>query len=266
MAYVPNSGSVVAFQSDPTKLVGTFSVVGTLPVIQSGTVISSISGGISSVALAGANTVSVVGTIGASLIGLSPINIVGAPSIYGNVSGSVVSFQGGAWTQSVVGNVGQIGTIISSISGGIIASISGGISSVALAGANTVSVVGQIGASIVGTVPVVQSGTMITSIAGIPNVTGSVVGVRTYTSSVYAVLSSITTVSVMNLNLNRLGGTIYNSAGTTVYLKLGTAATTSVYTVQMNNNDYYELPAGYTGVVAGITTSNAGIINVTELL
>lgn len=30
MAYIPNSGSVVAFQSDPTKLVGTVSVVGNL--------------------------------------------------------------------------------------------------------------------------------------------------------------------------------------------------------------------------------------------
>ena len=32
-----------------------------------------------------------------------------------NVGGSVIGFQGGAWTASVVGNVGQIGTIISSL-------------------------------------------------------------------------------------------------------------------------------------------------------
>lgn len=84
-------------------------------------------------------------------------------------------------------------------------------------------------------------------------------------SSVYAVLSSITTVSIATTNTNRKGLTIYNRAETDLYVKLGVNATTSIYTVLMNNNDYYEIPAGYTGVVAGITASNAGIINVTEL-
>lgn len=87
----------------------------------------------------------------------------------------------------------------------------------------------------------------------------------TTTTSVYAVLSSITTVSIMNVNTSRIGATIYNNAGTTAFIKLGVAATTSVFTVQLNANAYYELPYNYTGVVAGITASNAGIINVTEI-
>lgn len=55
MAYIPETSSVVAFQSDPTKLVATVSVVGqigssiigTVPVVQSGTVITSVSGAVS---------------------------------------------------------------------------------------------------------------------------------------------------------------------------------------------------------------------------
>lgn len=88
---------------------------------------------------------------------------------------------------------------------------------------------------------------------------------NSFIPSVYAVLSSITTVSVMNANQNRKGGTIYNNAGTTVLIKLGTAATTSVYTVKMVDQSYYELPFGYVGVVAGISASNAGILTVTEI-
>jgi len=85
-------------------------------------------------------------------------------------------------------------------------------------------------------------------------------------SSVFAVLSSITTVSILTTNVSRRGATIYNNAGTNLFVKLGTAATTSIYTVALNSNDYYEIPYGYTGVVAGITASTTlGRINVTEL-
>lgn len=62
------------------------------------------------------------GAIRASIIGTPTVTFSGAPSISGTVNigtipGSVVSFQGGAWTHSVVGNVGQTGTIITSVSG-----------------------------------------------------------------------------------------------------------------------------------------------------
>ena len=104
-----------------------------------------------------------------------------------------------------------------------------------------------------------------TSIGVGTSIIGVTTPIKAGTQSVYAVLSSITSVSVMNANTARLGGTVYNSAGTTLYLRLGVGATTSVFTVQMNQNAYFELPAVYTGVVSGITASNAGIINVTEL-
>ena len=93
----------------------------------------------------------------------------------------------------------------------------------------------------------------------------SVVGNMAGTSSVYLVASSVTTISIMNANTNRKAGTIFNTAGTTVFVKLGTAATTSTYTAVMNLQDYYELPGGWTGVVAGISNSTAGVLQGTEL-
>lgn len=69
----------------------------------------------------------------------------------------------------------------------------------------------------------------------------------------------------MAANPARIGATVFNKAGTDVFVKLGTAANTSVYTLKMVDGGYYELPFGWTGVVAGITASNAGTITVTEI-
>lgn len=89
------------------------------------------------------------------------VNVGNLPSVYGNISGSVVSFQGGAWTHSVVGTV----------------FIGGSVATIGTAAANQ-SVSGTVGASVIGTVPVVQSGTVITSVSGVVNVAGSVVATQ----------------------------------------------------------------------------------------
>lgn len=128
MAYIPQSGSVVAFQSDPTKLVGTVSVVGTLgasiiglpPVAVtnipsvSGTVQvgnlptnQNVSGSVVSFQ-AGTQITSLVSTVpssvivGASIFGLAPVNVTNTNI---NVSGSVAAFQNGTWSASVMTNV-----------------------------------------------------------------------------------------------------------------------------------------------------------------
>lgn len=124
MAYFPPTGSVVAFQSDPTKLVGTVSVVGTIGV---------------------SGNPSVSGTVN---VGNLPTNQ--------NVSGSVVAFQGGAWTNSVVGNVGQTGTIITSLVSTIPSSVIVGASIFGALPAGN-AVLGGVAASISGTVGVTQS-------------------------------------------------------------------------------------------------------------
>lgn len=220
MSYFPPTGSVVAFQNDPSKLVGTVSVVGTLPVVtNNASVITVLTN--SSVAV---------------LQGTTPWQI--------NVpSPSTIAYQAAGSVQAVSGTI----------------TLANPNSSVMLTASTNHSVIAVLSNSSVA----VLQGTNPWSI-NMPS-PSILTSQSANTASVYAVLSSITSVSILSTNTSRKGATIYNNAGTVLYLKLGTNATTSVYTVEMNNDDYYELPYGWMGVVAGITASNAGIINVTEL-
>lgn len=177
MAYVPNSGSVVAFQSQPSSLLVGASIIGLTPVavtnipsisgtVNIGTIPSisgNIQGSIAAVIIGGSIAASftppanqsVSGTVGASIIGLTPVAVTNTPSIsgtvnignniiasisgtvgasivgtvpvtqttvpwvvssiYGNVSGSVVAFQGAGWSGSVASQ--QVGTRSTSVIG-----------------------------------------------------------------------------------------------------------------------------------------------------
>ena len=125
---VNTAGSVVAFQGGAwnTSVVGNVGQLGTIITSISGqvTVVSSITGGIfpisGSVAAVVTNNVTVVSSIAGGIFPISGSVAAVITNTNVNVGGSVVGFQGGAWTASVVGNVGQIGTIISSISGTIV--------------------------------------------------------------------------------------------------------------------------------------------------
>lgn len=148
MAYIPSSGSVVAFQGTvPYSVLGT--TIGSVITVNQGSIAAVIVGG--SVASAGvanqsvsgtvhvdnfssvvayqlagsilatsatvnpAANQSVSGTVGASIIGLPPVNVTNFPTTQ-NVSGSVVAFQGTSpWVTS------QNGSIATVIIGGSIA-------------------------------------------------------------------------------------------------------------------------------------------------
>ena len=250
-------GGSVATATTPTSvmLLGGTNVIGSVGVLQSTpewTVKSSLAGGIFPIS----------GSVAATITNTN-VNVSGSVVAFGfptnqNVSGSVIAFQGGTNITSLVSTIPSSVIVGASIFGQLPAGTATLGSTTQPAGSITgvagwASVTGTM--SVLGTVPVTQSGTWNVSVVG--NMAG--------TSSVYAVLSSITTISIMNANTNRKAATIHNAAGTTVFIKLGTAATTSIYTTLLNPNDYYELPGGWTGVVAGISPSNAGIINVTEL-
>ncbi len=216
MAYVPNSGSVVAFQGTvPYSVIGT--TIGSVISIQQGSVAAVIIGGSIAANFTPPANQSVSGNVG----------IVGNPSISGTVlvnNGSVVAFQGGApWANTNVGSVITVnqGSVATVIIGGSIAasftppanqSVSGTVhvdnlsSVVAFQQAGSVmavsgsfapaanqSVSGTVGASIIGTVPVTQSTTpwLIGSVYG--NISGSIAG--TYANSTVA--STVTGVAMM---------------------------------------------------------------------
>lgn len=193
MAFIPQTGSTVAFQGNPSLLQATVGLNSTnASVITVGSPVAnqSVSGTVavsnfpvqsgSVVAFQGTTpfiiTGSVQGNFGGGNSSVQVLNFPANQSVSGavsvsnfpttqNVSGSVIAFQGGAQTTSIMGgaSVFQAGTWSTSVMTNVITSI-------ATAG----QVMGSVAAlqatnpwNIAGSVAAVQIGTRITSIAGI---------------------------------------------------------------------------------------------------
>jgi hypothetical protein len=89
-------------------------------------------------------------------------------------------------------------------------------------------------------------------------------------SSVTSVAASLTNVQLLASNASRKGAMFFNdtaNANSVIYLKLGTTATTSSFTVKIANGSYYELPSPiYTGQIDAIWSTVAnGNVRITEL-
>lgn len=83
---------------------------------------------------------------------------------------------------------------------------------------------------------------------------------------------TVTTASVTNSNTTvlasnnqRLGATIYNEGTVPCFVKLGSTASATSYTIRIIVDAYYEVPFGYTGIITGITASGTATLRVTEL-
>jgi hypothetical protein len=90
------------------------------------------------------------------------------------------------------------------------------------------------------------------------------------TGSIASVAGSASDVTVLASNSSRKGATFYNDSTAILYLALANVtSSTTVYTVQIPANGYYELPmnqgGAYTGIVKGIWASATGNVRVTEL-
>lgn len=98
IATVIIGGSIAASFTPPANQ----SVSGTVQVQVQSSVGVVIIGG--SILTSSTPNQSVSGTVGASIIGLTPVAVTNTPTVnIGTIPGSVVAFQGGTWSQSVVG-------------------------------------------------------------------------------------------------------------------------------------------------------------------
>lgn len=88
---------------------------------------------------------------------------------------------------------------------------------------------------------------------------------RPATSSVTSPTTSTTNAQLLAANTNRLGATIYNDSTQNMFLKLGTTASSTSFTIRMAPQSHYEVPFGYTGRIDGILSSGTGNARVTEL-
>jgi hypothetical protein len=222
------------------------------------------------------------------------------------VSGTVTANQGGAWTVTANAGTGTFtvgGTVAVSSVGGTV-TVAGTVT--ANAGTGTFQVGGTVAVSSVGgTVAVTQSGAWsVTANAGTGTFTvgdggGSLtvdspqlpatLGQKTAAASLAVVLASdhaavpvqpaaaatatltnvgasATSVQLLAANPARKGATCYNDSAAELYLKLGTTASATSFTVRLGPFAYFEIPFGFTGRVDGIWSSPAtGAGRLTEL-
>lgn len=93
---------------------------------------------------------------------------------------------------------------------------------------------------------------------------------KSATATLSNVASSATSVTVLASNAARLGATVANDSTAILYVKFGSTASTTSFTVYMPGTGggtpaYYEVPANYTGIITGIWASATGSARVMEL-
>jgi hypothetical protein len=85
------------------------------------------------------------------------------------------------------------------------------------------------------------------------------------TSALTNVAGSASSVTLLAINTSRLGASIFNDSAATLYVKFGTTASITSYTVQLSRYEYYEVPFGYTGRIDGIWSAALGNARICEL-
>lgn len=86
------------------------------------------------------------------------------------------------------------------------------------------------------------------------------------TASVTSVAGSASSVTLLASNSNRVMAMFYNDSSSEVYIKFGSAASATSFTVKLLKNEFYEMPApAYTGIVTGIWGAATGSARITEV-
>lgn len=85
------------------------------------------------------------------------------------------------------------------------------------------------------------------------------------TATLTNVNDSNVSATLLAANSSRLGATIFNDSDQILYVKFGTTASSSSFTVKMAAGDYYEVPYLYTGKIDGIWAADStGAARITE--
>jgi hypothetical protein len=86
------------------------------------------------------------------------------------------------------------------------------------------------------------------------------------TATVSSVSASATNVTLLTANTSRVFASVFNDSDKAMYIKLGTTATTSSFTVKLFPNGVYEVPfPAYTGQVDALwDAAPTGAARVTE--
>jgi hypothetical protein len=94
----------------------------------------------------------------------------------------------------------------------------------------------------------------------------SVKELRASVPTVTSVAAAVADTSLLASNPNRLGAAVVNDSTAILYLKFGSGASNTSYTVRMTAYAYYEVPFGYTGRLNGYWASATGNARITEVV
>lgn len=89
-------------------------------------------------------------------------------------------------------------------------------------------------------------------------VDGTVSVAKAGTGTTTQVADTASSTTLLALNANRLGASIVNDSSARLYIKAGTTASSTDYTVSLLQHDVWEVPAGYTGRIDGIWATDPG--------
>lgn len=105
------------------------------------------------------------------------------------------------------------------------------------------------------------------SISGVVSVTGSVLNreMPFSNSSTTRVTASTIADVVLAANGGRRTTVLYNEGAANVFIKLGTGATQTSYTVKLGSGGSFIIPEGYTGVISAVFSTNTGNMQISDL-
>lgn len=127
---------------------------------------------------------------------------------------------------------------------------------------NIVTVTGSVGTSITNfpSTQTITGSVIITSTGSLP-----VLLKQSQTSFSSSLPGSITSQVLLSASNNRIFASVYNDSTSKLYLLLGTGASSTVFTLRMDGQTYYEVPIQYTGPVTGVWSSGVGDARMTEI-
>jgi hypothetical protein len=94
----------------------------------------------------------------------------------------------------------------------------------------------------------------------------SVKELRASVPAVTSVSAAVSDTQLLAPNVKRLGASVFNDSIATMYLKLGSGASSTSFTIALGRYEYYEVPFGFTGRVNGYWSAATGSARVTELV
>ncbi len=84
-------------------------------------------------------------------------------------------------------------------------------------------------------------------------------------ATVASVACSTTVATLLAASGSRKGATVYNNAAVDLYVKFGSAASSTDFTVKLGPGDYFEVPVPtYGGIITGTLASSTGNALVTS--